>query len=313
VRDQVLADLERLGVSDFAANLGNALVDGRCLLVLDGLDEVPYDLRPRVRSAAAAVITEYHPQRIIVTCRVRSYVGETVLPNFQAHTLAPFDEDQVRRFVQAWYKAQYDLGRLDNEQAGRKADDLIRAALSADLQELSANPMMLTTMAIIHQREVGLPRERVRLYSLAVEVLLQRWQKRKSGEAGLTPSPDLANLLKDDLRLRQVMERLAYETHQAHRSRNQAADLARGKALELLEQREYLGQAGLAAQFLDYVDQRSGLLTGRGGELGRPATYSFPHRTFQEYLAGCYLIGRADVAREFFVRAGEGDYWALAA
>ncbi|MFN8459765.1 MAG: hypothetical protein U0401_34805, partial [Anaerolineae bacterium] len=217
VRRQAQADLERLEAGDFAAGLQEALVSGRCVLALDGLDEVPYQLRPRIRAAVGAVIAQYRPQRIIITCRVRSYVGQAVLPNFQAHTLAPFDEAKVTAFGRAWYRAQQELGRVEAAQARAKAGNLIEAALSEDLRELSQNPMLLTTMALIHQREIGLPHERVRLYNLAVEVLLSRWQKRKSGEAGLALSPSLAEFLKDNLRLRQVMERLAYAAHRARR------------------------------------------------------------------------------------------------
>ncbi|MBM2849071.1 MAG: hypothetical protein HW418_2013, partial [Anaerolineales bacterium] len=307
VRDQAVADLGRLEAADFADGLREALNSGRCLLVLDGLDEVPHDLRGRVRQAANAALGHYRLQRILLTCRVRSYVGEAVLSDFQAHTLAPFDEEKIKSFAVAWYNAQKQLGRVDAAQAKHKADDLSQAALSADLRELSANPMMLTTMAIIHQREIGLPKERVRLYSLAVDVLLRRWQKHKASGA------TLAAFLADDLRLRAVMERLAYDAHRAGRNEKRAADLLRGDALTLLEKPEYLGSAALAAEFLDYVDQRAGLLVGRGGEPGRPAAYGFPHRTFQEYLAGCYLIGQRDATREFFTRAGEGDFWSLAA
>ncbi|MCP4531622.1 MAG: SUMF1/EgtB/PvdO family nonheme iron enzyme, partial [Delftia sp.] len=284
-----------------------------CLLALDGLDEVPHDLRGRVRQAATALIGRYRLRRVLITCRVRSYVGGTMLPAFQTHTLAPFDADKVRRFSRAWYNAQKELGRVDAQGAGRKAEDLAKAALGADLYEMSANPMMLTTMAIIHQQEIGLPRGRVRLYDLAVDVLLRRWQKRKVGERGLMASPALADLFRDDLRLRQMVERLAYEVHRAGQDRAGAADLSRGAALTLLERRECLGRAGLADEFLDYVDRRAGLLVGRGSEPGHPTSYGFPHRVFQEYLAGCYMAGERNAAREFFARAGQGDYWSLAA
>ena len=64
-----------------------------------------------------------------------------------------------------------------------RRDDLTQAALSDDLKELAENPMLLTTMAIIHQRDVGLPKERVRLYHQAVTVLLHRWQRHKGTQA----------------------------------------------------------------------------------------------------------------------------------
>jgi predicted NACHT family NTPase len=109
--------------------------------------------------------------------------------------------------------------------------------------------MLLTTMAIIHQREVGLPRERVRLYSLAVQVLLSRWQKRK----GIAVSNALATLLGDDLKLRSILERLGYEAHWLQDEQGQEADLARKDILGLLEAPEYLGEAGLASEFLECV------------------------------------------------------------
>ncbi len=313
LKELILQDLEYLGAPLFAGSLLEALQDGRCLLALDGLDEVPGELRRGVRLAVAALLGEYQIQRVILTCRVRSYTGEAVLPDFQTHTLAPFSPEKVQQFARAWYRAQEELGRLNSTQAGERAGDLGHAALTGDLRELSSNPMMLTAMAIIHQKEIGLPNERVRLYSLVVDVLLRRWQKAKTGEGGLAPSPEMRDFLKDDLRLRRAMERLAYEAHKSRQGKDALSDLPRGLALTVLEAPEYLGQTGLAAEFLDYVDQRSGLLLGRGGEPGRPETYSFPHRTFQEYLAGCHMAGLRDYQREFYTRAGQGDAWALAA
>jgi formylglycine-generating enzyme required for sulfatase activity len=166
-------------------------------------------------------------------------------------------------------------------------------------------------MAIVHQREVGLPKERVRLYSLAVEVLLSRWQKRK----GSSVSPALAALLDDDLRMRHILEVLAYQAHRAQAGDSDAGDLSRIEILTLLEEPGHLGDIALAAAFLDYVDQRAGLLVGRGGgeEKRHPQLYSFPHRTFQEYLAGCQMINGRGIHREYLARAAEGDFWYLPA
>jgi formylglycine-generating enzyme required for sulfatase activity len=293
-----------------ADSLGDALDAGTVFLVFDGLDEVPVNLRPHVRLAVSALIKEYpNVARVIVTCRTRSYVGETRFPHFQEHRLAPFDEEKIKGFVAGWYEAQVRLGRYQKAEVSAKIDDLRSAALSKSLSEISSNPMLLTTMSIIHQREVGLPRERVRLYSLAVQVLISRWQTRK----GITLSKALTDLLADDLKLRTILERLAYEAHR--QKQDGEADLPRKDLLVLLEQSAYLGEAGLAAEFLDYVDQRAGLLVGKGGDeqSPHPAAYAFPHRTFQEYLAGCYLVSGRGIHRTYWEKAGEGDFWYLAA
>ncbi|MBI5294613.1 MAG: SUMF1/EgtB/PvdO family nonheme iron enzyme [Chloroflexi bacterium] len=306
VWEQIQADLGE-ECADFCDVLYEALQSGECLLVLDGLDEVPHDLRFRVRQAVDALFKQYHLQRVIITCRVRSYVGDSVLPNFTSRTLAPFNEEQIGNFIQHWYNTQRDLGKFNEEQAKARMNDLARAALENDMRELSSNPMLLTTMVIIHQREVGLPRERVRLYHQAVEVLLRRWQKHKVGDAAL------AEFLKNDLKLRAVMEVLAYQAHRASAEQSGTGTLLRKDALDLLEKGEHLGDVKLAADFLDYVDQRAGLLVGYGGELTKPTSYSFPHRTFQEYLAGSFLAGQRDRVRTFHNHAAEGDSWDIAA
>lgn len=293
--------------ADFREGLSEALHSGKCLLVLDGLDEVPHDLRVRVRQAVDALFKHYHLQRAVITCRVRSYVGETILPSFESRTLAPFNEDQIKNFVEHWYTTQRTLGKFNKEQAQDRIKDLSNAALEDDMRELSSNPMLLTTMAIIHQREVGLPRERVRLYQQAVEVLLRRWQKHKVGDAAL------ADFLKNDLKLRAVMEALAYQAHRASTKESGTGSLLRKDALALLEDDNLLGNMHLAVEFLDYVDQRAGLLVGYGGELNKPTAYSFPHRTFQEYLAGAYLARQRDRVRTIYEHAAEGDSWDLAA
>ena len=309
--------------------LEERLDDGRVFLVFDGLDEVPESLRPAVRLALRALLRTYGAiRRILVTSRTRSYTPAAALGGFAQQTLAPFDEDQVRDFITAWYGAQVQLDRLPQGRAEEQAADLRGAAQTANLRELAANPLLLTTMAIVHQREVGLPRERVRLYALAVGVLLDRWQRHK----GIGVSPRLAEVLKDERKLRTVLERVAYDAHrQLHTQPPQPAagpgqadlvqgDLLRRDLLALLEQPAYLGDAGLASEFLDYVDQRAGLLIGRGGSDGKdgqdsgtqPQSYAFPHRTFQEYLAGCYLLAGRGVARTYREHAAEGDYWYLA-
>lgn len=254
----------------------------------------------------AAIIEQWKPARLLVTSRIRSYTGTAVLP-FRTIFVAPFDQEKIKNFALGWYHAQQILGRISPQLEEERAGDLARAATSDDMIEISSNPMMLTSMAIIHQKEIGLPKERVRLYKLVVDVLLLRWQKYKTGD------DSLAAFLKDYLRLQTTLERLAYEAHRAGTEKNQAGDLPRGALLVLLEDAAYLGSLELAVQFLDYIDQRAGLLVGRGGAEGQPSSYSFPHRTFQEYLVGCYLAGQRDLTRAFFQHAAEGDTWDLAA
>ena len=145
--------LENDRAADFANELADRLDAGDALVVLDGLDEAPVEQRPAVVRAIAALQRRY-PQlaRLIVTCRVRSYTD--------AVRLAPFFRAKIQRFAAAWYGAQACQGRFDRATAKTRSDDLAQAALSDNLEELSPNPTLLTTMAIVHQKETKLPRER---------------------------------------------------------------------------------------------------------------------------------------------------------
>lgn len=302
------AGLDNDRAGDFADELADRLDAGEALVVLDGLDEAPVEQRAAVVRAIAALQRRYpRLARLIVTCRVRSYTEAVQLAGFAVETLAPFSREKIQNFVATWYGAQARLGRFDRATADARIRDLSQATLSDDLDELSPNPMLLTTMAIVHQKETKLPRERVRLYAKAVEVLVERWQSHR----GVATAPALAALFADENRLRRVLERLAYE---AHLTKQKEADLPRSRLLTILEEREFLGDVGLASAFLDYVDQRAGLLVGQGGDGSHrhPQSYAFPHRTFQEYLAGCHLVSGRGVGRAYWEKVAEGDYWYLA-
>ncbi len=171
-------DMERQQGAALGEKLGQLVADGQVLLIFDGLDEVPPASRRVVREAILSVV---HPrlERVIVTCRTRSYVGEAQLPNFATFTLAPFNENQIRAFAHAWYVAQRNLGRLDEAQAQAKIADLQRAATDKMMMPLAEIPLLLTTMAIIHQTDKELPKQRVLLYQQVVTLLARGggWQK----------------------------------------------------------------------------------------------------------------------------------------
>ncbi|MBL8100797.1 MAG: SUMF1/EgtB/PvdO family nonheme iron enzyme [Anaerolineales bacterium] len=319
ILEKIQEDLKINKASDSLPVLEEAFEKGKLLLVLDGLDEVPQDMRKLIRQTVGALIQLNRIERIIITSRSRSYVGEAVFPNFQSFTIAPFDREKIEQFSFAWYNERHRLGHITEEQARERARDLSNKSSTRDLIEMSSNPMMLTSIAIIHQKDIGLPDQRVKLYQLVVDVLIKRWQKYKAGEDNFAPSEALTVFLKKDDILLSTLQMLAYEAHRANfqateKDQKTETDLPRGYILTLLEQSKFLGSTELASEFLDYVDQRSGILVGKGGELEHPTSYSFPHRTIQEYLAGCYLVSSGrNRGREFFKHAAEGDFWSLAA
>ena len=316
VESQALEDL--LGyycVPEFCEGVKKALRSGQVVLVLDGLDEVHEDARRLIRDHVWDFVKNHNVQHLLITCRVRSYTGESVMDGFTTFTLADLTEEQINDFSQAWYNAQ--LENLGKSKVDQKAADL-QAAIQREprIQSLAENPLLLTVIASIHQADTQLPNQRVVLYRRSVELLLERWQKNKGNKAALSQNDALNVFLNDSKNsglLRSIMERLAYEAHKSGKGKEEA-DLERMQALEILDQEEYLNDLALAQAFLDYANQRAGLLMGRGGSLKKPMRYTFPHRTFQEYLAGSYLFsGRTrDISPRLLQHAAEEEYWNLA-
>ncbi|PKO12064.1 MAG: hypothetical protein CVU39_25945 [Chloroflexi bacterium HGW-Chloroflexi-10] len=277
---------------------------GTVFLVLDGLDEVPEEQRSVVRLAVAALREQVQPKRLLITCRNRSYTESAVIIGVPACQLAELTEEQIHGFIQAWYRHQHNLNKISKDFADARIKNLQSEALKPSLFELSQNPLLLTTMALIHQRDTELPNQRVKLYKEAVELLVRRWQRIQINR--LAPSEELSEFLKDDQRVYPLLERLAYETH-----RGKDGNLPKAQALDILLEESFPQNWDLAREFLNYVDQRSGLLVGHGSEPGKPGSYGFPHRTFQEYLAGCYLAGREDLFELLHQLAGQDDRWTL--
>ncbi len=312
------ARIERAEGQCTTAELRQVIELGQVILVFDGLDELPLRDRGRIRDLLEALKQEFHGlRRLVVTCRVRSYVAETVLSGLDRCVLLPFNAEQIRSFAGAWYYAQAQLDRVSKEEARTKAEDLSTAALGDDLRTLAENPMLLTSMAVLHQKSTRLPRERVKIYDGVVDLLLRRWQERSR----FPVSPELAELLKDPNKLRGLVEDIAYDAHkrevfERRADPKQAAEnpaLHRGSLLVWLDQPTRLGTAALAAEFLDYVDQRAGILIGAGGgdEGAKPIAYRFPHRTFQEYLAGCHMARERNVGRAFLSLLDDRERWSL--
>ncbi len=294
----------------FAATpLHDALERGQALVLLDGLDEIPTrEQRSHVRDAVAAFAGRYPKSRMVVTCRTLSYQDPAwQLEDFSAYVLAPLDEAKINQFIDAWHA---ELGRqqvFPAETADELARRLRQAVRRPDLWRLAPNPLLLTVMALVHTHKGRLPDARALLYEDTVDILLLRWEDIKgSGEA----TPALRQLLLDagrnDTDLKQVLWELAFEAHGQSKSSNSEAladigELRLQKALARLHPKQ---SSDWANAVIETMKLRAGLLLERTQNV-----YTFPHRTFQEYLAGAHLTGQLDFPTRAAGLVAEGAFW----
>lgn len=279
--------------------LHDALDSGRAILLLDGLDEVPTpEERKRVRAIVDAIARRYPAARLIVTCRTLSYQDPaSQLDGLVSAELTPFDEPRIERFIDAWYAELHRMGIVRRDEAGPLALALRDAVHRKDLWRLAPNPLLLTVMALIHTHKGRLPDARARLYEDTVDLLLWRWDELRISGAG--EELGLRKLLRDancqDIDLLRTLWQLAYEAHsQANAAEGEVlADIGEHRLETALAQLHPQKSRDWAMQIIEVMKLRAGLLLERS-----PGVYTFPHRTFQEYLAGSYLAARANFATE---------------
>ena len=314
--EAALAEHERYVDEAFVEAFTSSIQSGRCIMAFDGLDEVPVDERPLIRN----VIVAWHelaasPYQSLVTCRVRSYAGDAVLTGTPSFTLANLKLEHMHTFAEAWYNALAESGAYSADRSSERSQDLIHALKSSTIGDVGRNPMLLTTLAIVHEQDNRLPHERVRLYERAIEILLTRWEGEQARLESLA-GDELTAFLQDKSRIKPVLRQLAYQAHDAGLSEEGAskvADIEWTDAMKVLK--GALGNdLNLARDFLTYIDKRAGLLIGQGDASDVTARFRFVHRTFQEYLAGCYHLRLRDpeLVSTLQQLADKGEYWTQA-
>lgn len=193
----------------------------------------------------------------------------------------------------------------DAEQAER----LQEAVRRSDLWRLAPNPLLLTVMALVHTHKGRLPDARALLYEDTVDILLWRWEQIKTG--GDDSSPRMRQLLlktgRTDVDLKRVLWQLAFQAHGeggAGDGDDALADISEWRLCQSLAELHPENSLDWARDVISTIKLRAGLLLERA-----PEVYTFPHRTFQEYLAGAHLSAQADFARQAASLVEEGAFW----
>ena len=133
-------DLERADQpgAQIRRRLEEEAVQGRLLLLLDGLDEVPLEARDRAENLLGELAARWPKSPIVATTRP---IGAwSPGPEFLELEVLPFDAGRRRDFLTRWF------GHAE------RADE-IAGILEADrsLRELASNPLYLTLLALLLQ------------------------------------------------------------------------------------------------------------------------------------------------------------------
>jgi DNA replicative helicase MCM subunit Mcm2 (Cdc46/Mcm family) len=286
--------------------VASALRAGRCLVLIDGLDEVTTAQdRASVVASITNFVSAYQPRgnRFVCTSRISGYAAAPLPRQFAAARLLEMDDAAIQQFLGLYVpaieraEAASKSSVIAQRDADRTVDELIVAfAKTPGVRRLAANPLLLTALLLVHRTHGALPVRRVDAYKAVTDALAHTWRVKQG-----VPETELP----DERRLTLWLTRLADWMH-ANRPEGSATvrDLLEqwGPLWAKLQREPWdpsvletadpaASDAGLEIlAFVDQVERHSGLLVERA-----PRRWGFPHLTFEEFYTGRALAyeGRA--------------------
>ncbi|WP_414545291.1 NACHT domain-containing protein, partial [Nostoc sp. CCY0012] len=244
-----------------------ALEEGKLLILLDGLDEVPTKNSTNVINQIQDFVDTYNKNRFITSCRVAAY--RHIFQRFTDVAMVDFDDIQIENFIINWFSNEPDVGKDCWEKL--KSQEYTAA------KELTQTPLLLTLVCLRYQRSSKIPTNRATLYEGALRVLLEEWAGKKSID-----HEDLYKGL-DTKRKEMILSEIAHDAFQEDRlflPRREIADKIEKLLAEILPDEKFIH----GIDVLKSIEVQHGVLVERADSI-----YSFSHLTLQEYLTAQYI------------------------
>jgi energy-coupling factor transporter ATP-binding protein EcfA2 len=267
----------------FGTVLGELLRDGRILLLVDGLDEIPAaGARASFVGQLRTFLSRYPHTKLVLTSREVGFrqVAGVVYSMCKAHRVADLSNIDIYRLVSAWHEQIVGSSAEIRAEARRLALSIVS---NDRLRRLAVNPLLLTTLLLVKRWVGQLPRKRTVLYQKAIEVLLMTWNVQ-----GHEP-----------IDLEEALPQLGYAAYRMMVAKASSASAAELSELFLDARKdlpELLAYSTVSVQtFLSRVEERSSLLVlsgYRADDAELIPIYEFKHLTFQEYLAALAISNK---------------------
>lgn len=288
-RTSILQYLHNLSRTPYAVEppenaLEYLLLNGRALVIFDGLDElIDTALRRDIVQTVEGFAYRYPTAQIVVTSRRIGYEEAPLDPVlFLTLQLKDLDRKQVESYALKWF--DLDEGRQPAERRQLVAN-FVRDSEFVD--DLRVNPLMLSLMCGIYATENYIPRNRPEVYEKCALLLFERWDKQRGIQVSLS----------FDAHVFAAMRSLALYMYSQEQPQLRRHELIEFITRYLLEKRFDDADVAEAAaeEFIDFCKGRAWVLTDVGEE-----KYGFTHRTFLEYFSASQLVRLNPSAQQLF-------------
>ncbi len=272
------------------AEVETRLRDGRYLILIDALDEVPDTRKRKALLAALVGLAQSLPDtRFLLTTRPDPYTGALDFgASFQVVELAAFDADQAERLCDK-FRQRYPDTELQPGALRQAVIELAQRAQERGDPAFSENPLMLTCICTIYKRYHYLPEEQASLLELLIS---QACKARIARSEHWEMNPD---------KKRELLERLALLLQEQGA---QHLDVARAEG-ELAEALAEVMPRPPLSECLRWLLE-TGLIYEEQGTHGPQVR--FGHRLFRDYLAASKLQSNTTMTQLVERLAREGRF-----
>jgi len=252
---------------------------GRCLILLDGLDEAPdEDVRKQMSDLADNILKAYPGNQLVLTSRPAALTAEVMPAGFSLVDILPLDDAAMTSFLNHWCQALYP----ETPEKAQQYQNALIVALTAkpEIRRMARTPVMLTALAVVHWNQHQLPEQRFELYE-SILTWLFRARKHRPGR------------LKADT-CRMLLQKLALAMFTHPQGRQRIVDLAWAAetVAALMKTPDKRSAQKEAEYFLRDEMIDSGIIVRRNNAL------EFWHLSFQEYLAAYEIAGLVEDDQE---------------
>lgn len=247
---------------------------GRCIVLLDALDEVPKRGRKDLHKKILTFFRNYNPSnKICITSRNRGFIPEE---NIEAFEIAPLTSDDIEAYIDKMILLKK-FKREDKKRFMEQAQALIQKGFLN-------NFLILSLLVNIYKAERELPENKIDLYKKCFEYIAKKREEEKS-KTGYNWNA-IYPLMKDSTFI-SLAVLAAPNNHDISKSEIEDKLLAQYK-------KKYVDEATAECAIRDFLD-----FCSNRTELFVPAAvddkFKFFHRSFFEYFYSRYIYQQSDV------------------
>lgn len=150
-------------LSDENLWIEDQLLKGNCLILADGIDEVPDNILPDMMGAFLAFSNKYGHNKYVTTCRSASY--QYSLEGFNICEIDDFNQEDINSFVCQWFGDE-------DKKISQFLNDIKKSNLARDLCK---TPLLTTMMCLMYEYNRRIPENRYELYESCIDALMYKW------------------------------------------------------------------------------------------------------------------------------------------